>query len=150
MIKRSCGLEYTFGFIILFNLSFIFINYGFSYAETHTHSYQLVVTDVNGHPLKDATIDYNVLDDENRVIRTNSMTTGSDGRFFESVRVSDAGVSGYYWSGIDYEITRKEYFPTRGSVLIRDSPDRPSSENPLIKRVALIHPTDYLSLSFLS
>ena len=85
---------------------------------TVLHQYELSVVDVDANPLEGVKIEYAVKDDD-RIVKSSSYTTTSDGLLRESLNVTTDPTYSYittYKSKFKFKASKKGYYSKSGSM----------------------------------
>ena len=119
---------------------------------TVLHQYELSVVDVDVNPLEGVKIEYKVKVDD-RIVKSSSYTTTSDGLLRESLNVTTNPTYSYittYKSKFAFKASKKGYYSKSGSMSSEYGQEY-SYDNPVEKdKIALIRPIDYFNKGFAS
>jgi len=119
---------------------------------TVLHQYELSVVDVDGNPLEGVTIEY-TLKDGDRIVKSSSYTTTSDGLLRESLNVTTDPTYSYittYKSKFEFKATKDGYYSKSGS-MSSEYGQKYSYSKPVERdKITLIRPIDYFNKEFAS
>lgn len=118
------------------------------------HQYELSVVDVDGHPLEGVKIEY-TLKDYDRIVKSSSYTTASDGLLRESLNVTANPMFSYstiYKSEIEYKASKSDYYSISGKMSSTYGPENTFDKSKPVEKnkLTLIRPTDYFNKEFAS
>jgi len=112
---------------------------------TVLHQYELSVVDVDGHPLEGVKIEYTLKDDD-KMVKSSSYTTASDGLLRESLIVTTNPSYLYftiYKSKFEFKASKDGYYSKSGNMSLCDKPVNKG-------KITLIRPIDYFNKDFAS
>lgn len=116
------------------------------------HKYELSVVDVDGNPLEGVTIEY-TLKDVDRIVKSSTYTTTSDGLLRESLNVTPDPAYRYltsYKSKFEFKASKDGYYSKSGSISSKYGSEYYSGEPVEKDKITLIRPVDYFNKEFVS